>query len=52
LTIGAGDLTLSVGDFSLGGIAIATFGAIIVYQVLGLVKVAPEPGAEEGAAAS
>jgi putative pyrimidine permease RutG len=43
LTIGAGDLTLTSGDFSLGGIAIATFGAIIVYQVLGLVKVAPDP---------
>ena len=28
----------------------ATFGAIIVYQVLGLVKVAPEPGTEEAAA--
>jgi uracil-xanthine permease len=39
LTIGAGDLTLTVGDFSLGGIAIATFGAIIVYQLLGLVRV-------------
>jgi hypothetical protein len=34
LTIGAGDLTLTSGDFSLGGIAMATFGAIIVYQVL------------------
>jgi putative pyrimidine permease RutG len=50
LTIGAGDLTLTVGDFSLGGIAIATFWAIIVYQLLGLVKTAPEPGAEEAAA--
>jgi uracil-xanthine permease len=40
LTIGAGDLTLTSGDFSLGGIAMATFGAIIVYQLLGLVKVA------------
>jgi putative pyrimidine permease RutG len=39
LTIGAGDLTLTVGDFSLGGIALATFGAIIVYQILSLVKV-------------
>ena len=39
LTIGAGDLTLTVGDFSLGGIAIATFGAILVYQLLGLVRV-------------
>ena len=50
LTIGAGDLTLTSGDFSLGGIAMATFGAIIVYQVLGLVKVAPEPGSEASAA--
>jgi putative pyrimidine permease RutG len=38
LTIGAGDLTLSSGNFSLSGIAMATFGAIIVYQLLGLVK--------------
>src|SRR5665811_252661 len=50
LTIGAGDLTLTSGDFSLGGIAMATFGAIIVYQVLGLVKVDPEPGTAESAA--
>jgi hypothetical protein len=28
----------------------ATFGAIIVYQVLGLVKVGPEPGTEAAAA--
>jgi putative pyrimidine permease RutG len=49
LTIGAGDLTLTSGDFSLGGIAMATFGAIIVYQVLGLVKATPEPGAEAAA---
>jgi putative pyrimidine permease RutG len=39
LTIGAGDLTLTSGDFSLSGIAMATFGAIIAYQVLGLVKI-------------
>jgi putative pyrimidine permease RutG len=39
LTIGAGDLTLTSGNFSLSGIAMATFGAIIVYQLLGLVKV-------------
>ena len=50
LTIGAGDLTLTSGDFSLGGIAMATFGAIIVYQVLGLVKVEPEPGTAGSAA--
>jgi uracil-xanthine permease len=52
LTIGAGDLTLTSGDFSLGGIAMATFGAIIVYQVLSLIRVAPEPGTESTEAAS
>jgi putative pyrimidine permease RutG len=51
LTIGAGDLTLTVGDFSLGGIAIATFGAILVYQILGLIKLGDEAPAEEPAAA-
>ncbi len=51
LTIGAGDLTLTVGDFSLGGIAIATFGAIIVYQILGIVHIAEEPAQDETAAA-
>ena len=44
LTIGAGDLTLTSGQFSLSGIAMACFGAIIVYQVLGLVKVQETPG--------
>jgi uracil-xanthine permease len=34
LTMGAGDLTLTFGGFSLGGIGTATFGAIIVYQLL------------------
>ena len=34
LTLGAGDLTLNAGDFSLGGIGTATFAAIIVYQLL------------------
>lgn len=34
LTIGAGDLVVNVGDFSLGGIGTATFAAIIVYQLL------------------
>ncbi len=44
LTIGAGDLTLTSGQFSLSGIAMACFGAIIAYQVLGLVKVQETPG--------
>jgi len=34
LTAGAGDLTLHFGSFTLGGIGTATFGAIILYQVL------------------
>jgi uracil-xanthine permease len=35
LTLGAGDLALRIGGFSLGGIGTATFGAIILYQLLG-----------------
>jgi xanthine/uracil permease len=34
LTAGAGDLTLKFGNFTMGGIGTATFGAIILYQVL------------------
>ncbi|GGF26606.1 nitrate reductase [Aliidongia dinghuensis] len=34
LTLGAGDLALKLGGFSLGGIGTATFGAIILYQLL------------------
>lgn len=34
LTMGAGDLMLKFGGFSLGGIGTATFGAIILYQIL------------------
>ena len=34
LTAGAGDLTLKFGDFIMGGIGTATFGAIILYQIL------------------
>ncbi|KQW00177.1 solute carrier family 23 protein [Rhizobacter sp. Root1221] len=34
LTAGAGDLTLRLGSFTLGGIGTATFGAILLYQVL------------------
>jgi uracil-xanthine permease len=35
LTIGAGDLALKLGEFTLGGIGTATFGAVILYQLLG-----------------
>jgi xanthine/uracil permease len=34
LTVGAGDLALKLGGFTLGGIGTATFGAIILYQLL------------------
>jgi len=34
LTLGAGDLALHLGGFSFGGIGTATFGAIILYQML------------------
>jgi putative pyrimidine permease RutG len=34
LTMGAGNLTINWGDFSLGGIGTACFGAIILYQIL------------------
>jgi putative pyrimidine permease RutG len=35
LTMGAGNLVLPLGDFELAGIGTATFGAILVYQLLG-----------------
>ena len=35
LTLGAGDLVLKLGGFSLGGIGTATLAAIVVYQLLG-----------------
>ena len=34
LTAGAGDLTIKIGGFALGGIGTATFGAIILYHLL------------------
>ena len=34
LVIGAGDLAIKLGGFTLGGIGTATFGAIILYHVL------------------
>ena len=35
LILGTGDFTLKFGDFALGGIGTATFGAIILYALLG-----------------
>lgn len=40
LTMGAGNFTINIGNFSLGGIGTATFSAIILYQLL------REPAAE------
>lgn len=34
LTMGAGNLSLKIGGFTLAGIGTATFGAIILYQIL------------------
>ena len=39
LVIGSGNLTINLGGFAFGGIATATFAAIILYHVLGLVDV-------------
>jgi putative pyrimidine permease RutG len=36
LVLGAGDFTLKLGQFALGGIGTATFGAIILYAILSL----------------
>jgi uracil-xanthine permease len=46
LTIGAGDLALKLGGFTLGGIGTATFGAIILYQLFR--DDARESGSEQG----
>ena len=35
LVLGAGDFALSIGGFTLGGIGTATFGAILMYWILG-----------------
>ena len=34
LTMGAGDFTVKIGDFELGGIGTATLTAIVLYQLL------------------
>jgi len=34
LVLGAGDFTLKLGGFALGGIGTATFGAIILHALL------------------
>jgi len=41
LVLGAGDFTVRVGSFALGGIGTATFGAILLYALLGARAGAP-----------
>lgn len=38
LVLGAGDFSVKLGDFSMNGIGTATFGAIILYALLGLAR--------------
>ncbi|MFL5574781.1 MAG: solute carrier family 23 protein [Gemmatimonadaceae bacterium] len=44
LTLGAGDFAIRIGGFSLGGIGTATFGAIVLYQLLREREPQPEEG--------
>jgi putative pyrimidine permease RutG len=44
LTLGAGNFSLEIGGFSLGGIGTATFGAILLYQLLREREAQPEEG--------
>lgn len=50
LTAGAGDLTIRLGGFALGGIGTATFGAILLYHLLRGGEAAPEEAAPADAA--
>jgi uracil-xanthine permease len=45
LTVGAGDLALRFGGFTLGGIGTATFGAILLYQLFRDDSEGTDPGA-------
>lgn len=61
LTVGAGNFAITIGNFTLSAIGVATFGAIILYQILRERSPQPEeavtadsavglnPGAEAGA---
>ncbi len=49
LTMGAGNFTVKIGDFEMGGIGTATLTAIVLYQILGArgggaAEPAPAPG--------
>lgn len=43
VVLGAGDLTLKFGSFAFGGIGTATFGAILIYHLLGLTRLGRAP---------
>ena len=49
LTLGAGNLELKFGDFSIGGIGTATFGAILLYQLLSGVHPRSDPASADAA---
>jgi uracil-xanthine permease len=51
LTLGAGDLVLKLGDFSIGGIGTATFGAILLYQLLSFRHPKGDPATADAAVA-
>jgi uracil-xanthine permease len=51
LTLGAGDLVLKMGSFSIGGIGTATFGAILLYQVLSFSHPRGDPATADAAVA-
>lgn len=43
LILGAGDFTLKLGGFALGGIGTATLAALAMYQLLGIGRRDPKP---------
>lgn len=52
LIVGTADYTIRIGDFALNGIALGTFGAIILYQLIRLVpgSLEEDPGATPASA--
>ena len=52
LLVGTADLTLNIGNFAMNGIALGTFGSIILYQIFGRLPGAydDDPGATPAAA--
>lgn len=46
LIFGAGDFTLTIGDFSLGGIGTSTLAALVLYQLLGIGRSEKSPAQE------